>query len=342
MDNQLFLSIVIPVYNLERYIVPCLESIFANRDIDKSLFEVIVVNDESVDSTVVLVEDYIKNFPLHKIRLISQTNQGVSVARNHGLLEARGEFVWFVDGDDAISHDAVSRLYAIQRENIDLIRIGDCVDNLLFEDNGIFGVYKSSANPKEGRQLPAHELLGNEFQHGHTTYIWRRQFLIDKSLRYPVGISQNEDFCFLVPALLSANVAYVNLSFRFYLYRERLHSASKGYYDRQRLEKLVQNKSKVLDKLLEIKADDIQKNNYLQNYLNYYVYTIVCDCFFRHFPLSFISQCLKELENKGLYPMNFSVYKVSRFRIWLFSNKYLFMMACICYKRISKLFIHKV
>ena len=47
MDNQLFLSIIIPVYNMEHYIVPCLESIFANRDIDKNLFEVIVVNDGS-------------------------------------------------------------------------------------------------------------------------------------------------------------------------------------------------------------------------------------------------------------------------------------------------------
>ena len=51
MDNQLFLSIIIPVYNMEHYIVPCLESIFANRDIDKNLFEVIVVNDGSTDTS---------------------------------------------------------------------------------------------------------------------------------------------------------------------------------------------------------------------------------------------------------------------------------------------------
>lgn len=202
--------------------------------------------------------------------------------------------------------------------------------------------YKSSANPKEGRQLPAYELLVNEYLRGHMTYIWRKQFLLDKSLGYPAGISQNEDFCFLVLALLSANIAYVNLSFRFYLYRERLYSVSRGYYDRQRLEKLVENKFRVLEKLLEIKVDDVRKNKYLQNFLNYYVYWIVCDCFFRRFPLFLIFQCLRALENKGLYPMNFSVCKVSRFRIWLFSNKYLFVMACICYRGISKLFMHKV
>ena len=84
------------------------------------------------------------------------------------------------------------------------------------------------------------------------------------------------------------------------------------------------------------------RNKYLQNFLNYYVYWIVCDCFFRRFPLFLIFQCLRALENKGLYPMNFSVCKVSRFRIWLFSNKYLFVMACICYRGISKLFMHKV
>ena len=66
--------------------------------------------------------------------------------------------------------------------------------------------------------------IRDRYLRGHMTYIWRKQFLLDKSLGYPAGISQNEDFCFLVLALLSANIAYVNLSFRFYLYRERLYS----------------------------------------------------------------------------------------------------------------------
>lgn len=337
MGNQLFLSIVIPAYNLERYIIPCLESIFASRNVDKSSFEVIVVNDGSVDSTAVLVEKYIKKFPSYKIHLISQLNQGVSVARNKGLENSNGEWGWFIDGDDAISYDAIAHLYAIQRENIDLIRIGDCVSGVLFEDNGIIDVYKSSVDSKEGRLLPTYELLGNEFRHGHTTYIWRRQFLIDKSLGYPTGISQNEDFCFLAHALLSANIAYVNLSFRFYLYRELIYSASRGYYDQQRLTKYMRNKFMVLDRLLKIDADDVRKREYLQNYLNYYVYGIVCDCFFRHFPISSIFRCLKELKRKGLYPMNFSIDKVSRFRIWLFSNKYLFVMACVCYRGICRL-----
>ena len=343
MDNQLFLSIIIPVYNMEHYIVPCLESIFANRDIDKNLFEVIVVNDGSTDMSYRLVEEYRTIHQNFHIELLNQENKGVSVARNHGLSKAKGEFVWFIDGDDAISYDAISYLNIIRRENIDLIKIGDCVLGVLLENNnGVVDAYKSSANPKEGRQLPAYELLVNEYLRGHMTYIWRKQFLLDKSLGYPAGISQNEDFCFLVLALLSANIAYVNLSFRFYLCRERLYSVSRGYYDRQRLEKLVENKFRVLEKLLEIKVDDVRKNKYLQNFLNYYVYWIVCDCFFRRFPLFLIFQCLRALENKGLYPMNFSVCKVSRFRIWLFSNKYLFVMACICYRGISKLFMHKV
>ena len=61
MDNQLFLSIIIPVYNMEHYIVPCLESIFANRDIDKNLFEVIVVNDGSTDMYI----GWLKNIELY-------------------------------------------------------------------------------------------------------------------------------------------------------------------------------------------------------------------------------------------------------------------------------------
>ena len=72
MDNQLFLSIIIPVYNMEHYIVPCLESIFANRDIDKNLFEVIVVNDGSTDMSYRLVEEYRTIHQNFHIELLNQ------------------------------------------------------------------------------------------------------------------------------------------------------------------------------------------------------------------------------------------------------------------------------
>lgn len=337
INDELFLSVIIPVYNLESYIIPCIESVFANKNIDKDLYEVIVINDGSTDNTAKLVENYIKDHPLYNIRFVTQNNQGVSAARNKGLFLSKGEFVWFVDGDDAISDDSFVYLNNINREQIDLIRIGNCVDKYLFDNNSVLKSYKSFANDEEGYCLPAYRLLGSEFQHGHTTYIWRRKLLLEKSVCYPVGISQNEDYCFLIHALLNANVAYINLSFRFYICREREFSTSRGNYDQKRKERYVQNKFMVLNEALKITVDDVQKRVYLQNYLNYYVYVIVCDCFFRCFSFQLISKCLLQLKNLGVYPMQFSIPKVSKFRIWLFNHKFLFMIACFCYRIVYKL-----
>lgn len=332
MDNKFFLSIIVPVYNLEDYIIPCIDSIITNKNIEKDLFEIIVVNDGSTDATPKRIEEYIAEHQNFHICLLNQENQGVSAARNHGLSKAKGEFVWFVDGDDAISSDAIFQLSQLESYKMDVIKIGNCVSEVLFEDNGIINFYQSYSDMQKGFYISPYQLLGNEYEHGHTTYIWRRNLLIEKELNYPVGITQNEDFCFLVPALLCAELGFVNLSYRFYLCRERNSSTSRGYFDNERLVKYAENKFLVLDRLLKIQVDNIQKKKYLQGYLNNYIYVMVSDCFFRYYPLSLVFNCLQKLEKLNLYPIQFPDNHVSRFRIWVFNQKYLFVLVCLVYR----------
>ena len=333
MDENLALSVVIPVYNLEKYIVPCIESVVANRGIDKDSFEVIVVNDGSTDASQKNIEHYIEQHPGYHIYLISQKNQGVSVARNAGLAKARGKFVWFVDGDDAISPDSLMHIRTFINDSIDVLRIADCVDNVLYEDNNVIASFDSLAQDDKGYLLPAYKLLGPEYGHGHTTYLWRKDFLTQFGLEYPVGISHNEDFCFLTSSLLLAKQAYVNLSFRFYLYREGIISVSRGKYDELGLNNYVHNKFAVLNKLLQLKlADKSDEYAYYIDYLNRYVYTIVADGFFFKYPFYLLLYILKRLKVMKLYPMRFSLSDVSEFRIWLFSHTKLFVLACYIYR----------
>lgn len=332
--TELLLSLVIPAYNMERYIIPCIESVITNKGVDKESFEVIVVNDGSTDDSQRIVEHYIEQHPGYHVYLINQKNQGVSVARNVGLAKAQGKFVWFVDGDDLISNESLANIISVLNFNIDLIRIGDCVSNILFgNNNAIVASYVAPVDLKQGYILTAYKLLSDEYAHGHTTYIWKRQFLLDCHLEYPVGISQNEDYCFLVPALLYAKDAYVNLSFQFYLYREDICSVSRGEHDELRLNNYVHNKFAVLNRLLKLNVLD-KSNGYVYyiNYLNRYVYTIVADCFFLKYPFYLLWYVLKRLKAMKLYPMKFLLSDVSKFRIWLFSHVGLFMIACYIYR----------
>lgn len=337
MEDKLLLSVIIPVYNLERYIIPCIESVIANKGVDKDSFEVIVVNDGSTDDTQFFVERYIDQHNDFHICLINQKNQGVSAARNAGLERAKGKFAWFVDGDDAISCDAISTLLRLKDEDIDVIQIADPAYDVLFEDNTVIASYNSSCNMEQGFYIDAYELLGDKYWHDCTRCVWKRQFLIANNLGYPVGIFHNEDYCFLVQALLLAKNAYVNSSFRFYLYRGRENSVSRGVYDFQKLDKYTRDRFDVLERLLKIEVRDNRKKKYLQDYLSRYVYSILWVCCLRKkAPVFLIVYCLGKLKKMGLYPLVSSALHISYFRRLVLSCSWIFICSCLTYRFVSK------
>ena len=95
------LSIIIPVYNTEKYIKQCIESVTAIKDIET---EIIVVNDGSTDSSKDILEEYTEKND--RIKVITQKNQGASAARNTGIKASTGDYIYFLDSDDWI--DTVS------------------------------------------------------------------------------------------------------------------------------------------------------------------------------------------------------------------------------------------
>lgn len=102
--NKILISVVIPLYNKEKTIVHTLSTVISQT---YKLFEVIIVNDGSSDNSVQLIND---NFSDSRIRIISQENSGVSVARNKGVEEAKGDWIAFLDADDEWLPDYLSTL----------------------------------------------------------------------------------------------------------------------------------------------------------------------------------------------------------------------------------------
>ena len=107
------ISVIIPVFNMDRFLSVCLDSILA-EGVNKCPYEVIVVNDASTDGSDAILADYEKRHPnLRVVRF--ERNRGVSAARNAGLDHARGEYVMFCDPDDAFVPGAVSYIDRIAR-----------------------------------------------------------------------------------------------------------------------------------------------------------------------------------------------------------------------------------
>ena len=100
------ISIIVPVYNVEKYIHQCIDSILLQTFTD---FEVLLVDDGASDHSGSICDEYAHRDS--RIRVFHQENAGVSVARNKGLCEAIGEYVTFVDSDDWIKPDYLNELY---------------------------------------------------------------------------------------------------------------------------------------------------------------------------------------------------------------------------------------
>ena len=101
------LSIIVPIYNVEKYIRMCLESFF-RQEMDEETFEVILVNDGTPDKSMEVISDIIEAH--QNIHVINQENQGLSMARNNGMEIATGEYILFVDSDDLLIDNSLSFL----------------------------------------------------------------------------------------------------------------------------------------------------------------------------------------------------------------------------------------
>ncbi|QFK73371.1 glycosyltransferase [Pradoshia sp. D12] len=112
-------SIIVPVYNAEKYLEKCINSVL-NQSF--KCFELILINDGSTDNSGNLCDEYSKKDP--RVKVIHQTNSGPSIARNTGINNAVGKYIQFVDSDDTISFDMTEKLVKAINEDIQLVICG--------------------------------------------------------------------------------------------------------------------------------------------------------------------------------------------------------------------------
>lgn len=137
-------SIIIPVYNSEKYVEKCIRSVMQQTFSD---LEIIVINDGSIDKSGEILRKLEKED--HRLVVLEQENQGVAAARNLGVEKASGKYITFVDGDDYLRADYIEKMYdRAQKEHLDLVICGlTYVDESGKELNKVIpGVYKRMEN----------------------------------------------------------------------------------------------------------------------------------------------------------------------------------------------------
>ena len=220
MNNHPILSIIIPLYNCEKYIRQCLDSIF-RQEINESEYEVIVIDDGSKDNGYSLAYEYAKSH--QNIRVIKQENQGVSCARNNALEKAKGDYITFVDADDMLVSGTIKSLLKIAIENkADIVKAAhkEVPEDATCED------FLNSQNGSSTQVMTGEEAIVNvtRMKEGYCWgYLISRQLLSENRLTFLPKVAFMEDWAFITQAILKSKV-FVNTDVLFYLYRRNTSS----------------------------------------------------------------------------------------------------------------------
>lgn len=144
----MLLSLIVPIYNSEKYLKECLLSLLT-QDINCDEYEIICVDDGSTDKSVEIVEQFRRKYC--NIKLIKKSNGGVSSARNCGIANASGKYIWFIDSDDCIRANCLSdikKMLTMYSPEFVLLRLQAVAEDYCFDrdikEKLVYGVYESA------------------------------------------------------------------------------------------------------------------------------------------------------------------------------------------------------
>lgn len=213
MDRGL-ISVIIPVYNTEKYLRQCIESVINQT---YSNLQIIIVNDGSTDNSGNICDEYQKEDL--RIKVIHQENLGVSVARNHGLQYATGDWISFVDSDDILIKDAYENLIKC---STDAQMIMGKI--MLLDEDGKITEPDKFLNKQEIPQIEFLNDLFLEEQYSYLGYpvdkLYRREVIIKNALKFDNEIKLNEDRLFVLEYMRYCKKATI-CNHVIYLYRQK-------------------------------------------------------------------------------------------------------------------------
>ncbi|MED4070079.1 glycosyltransferase family 2 protein [Priestia endophytica] len=266
--NDIYFSILIPVYNVEKYIRQCLDTVISQT---YNNFEVIVMNDGSTDSSVSICEEYAKRDI--RIKVYNQTNQGLLLTRRNSIQKAKGDYVLFLDSDDYWEENLLEEVYkSIKKYQCDMLlfrynRVNE-YGRLMKRDIGVFE--NETLFTKENK-----ELLFKQFIKGsRVNNIWAkavRREIIDVDTDYTnFKDKKSEDLLQSMPLFYKAeSILYLDKP----LYNYRLSISGRGRnFKAQYLDDIWAVRKVVYDYMIRMGYDS---NENLKLFYSYYILCIV-------------------------------------------------------------------
>lgn len=283
------ISVIVPVYNTEKYIEKCLDSILM-QEYDN--YEIIVVNDGSTDNSKKIIEKYEKKYH-EKIKLFSKENGGLSDARNYGVSKAKGEYLCFIDSDDYIAKDLFKSLEKYIDNEIDLIKY-KCilVDENYKEIEKIDGPNFECDTGEGGfNKLCFHDKLIEPAW----LYLCRREYFIENNFEFPVN-KYHEDFA-IIPFMIISAKTVVSTDIYGYYYVQSANSITRNgnaEKTKKRAYDMLEHYDNLIKKLSEKNFQKITLDNFK-------VYMSNCLILkFEELPKKYQKEYIKEIKKRKI------------------------------------------
>ncbi len=223
--NEVKVSLIIPVYNVQNYLYNCLKSA-VNQTLKD--IEIIIINDGSTDLSIDIIKNFIKCD--ERIIFINQQNQGLSHARNVGIKKAKGEYIAFLDSDDTIDITFLEKMYNNAKEtNSDVVMCNYV--RVIDKSNKVYSINrKLKQNIFSSKEAVHKIILDISIQNYAWDKIYKRSLFIDNNIFYPEGI-YFEDMPTTFKLFFYANqISYIDEFLYNYLQREK--SITKTFSDK--------------------------------------------------------------------------------------------------------------
>lgn len=296
---MIFLSFILPIYNVEKYLPTCLDSLYV-QDICESEYEIICVNDGSPDNCENIVKQYQEHHS--NIRLLSVENGGVSRARNIGLKHAAGEYVWFVDPDDYIKPNCLKYIVnALQESNADICNL--CFESVIEEshisDVNIINDFKVKTIPQQLGSCCGHiarkgivPTINEELHYGED-YLWEFE---------TCALSKKQITVF--PAVYcyrqrSSSAMHSQDKEKIVLHIENMHQLAvcyKSYLDKKEYEQLKSNIENRIGLCIQAMIELMLRNKYGIEEINNTINTLKKEEIYPYKPLWFLLKPQKSIK----------------------------------------------
>ncbi len=293
IQKSLILSIIVPVYNVEKYLRDCLDSLLM-QDLSTDEYEIICVDDGSKDSSPAILDEYAENHA--NIRVIHKQNGGVSSARNVGIEAAKGEYLWFVDSDDCIMPNCLGQLCQIAKEHHpQWIRFGWKTTNEGYS-------YKDEILPLSKIEYTLYDYLPTDMVaviYSVCMAFINHELVMNHAIRFRQDMKYGEDTLFIFEICMHLTTRWVMTPCQVYCYRQVSTSATHT----QTQESIDQRYQDRLRSIEVISA--YQKKIYPNNHpLVQYAYVVKYKAL-HYFPLTSVAyaQGIEELKAVGVLPL---------------------------------------